>query len=249
MLRFEIKEYLWGISRSQTSGTTEAEARLLSNIIRNVRPGLDEGSRSILDIPSGYGRHHDILRREGFDVFGIDLEPEFIKKAIRLYPKFKESYVVGDMRRIPSDSESYDVVVNFSSSFGYFDDVGNIQTIREFSRVLRKDGILIIHTFNGVALSNRLQRFWFEELGNGVYKLSENSFVHNFWEMNDMILEYKEGRLQIVAKDKFRLRLYQREELEDICKSEGLCLVKCFSGNSTGDLEEIDLSMLLVFRK
>jgi SAM-dependent methyltransferase len=53
---------------------------------------------TILDIHCGYGRHHKYLRSCGYEVFGVDISEELINKAKSIYPEYKESYFVGDMR-------------------------------------------------------------------------------------------------------------------------------------------------------
>ena len=64
-------------------------------------------------------------------------------------------YVEGDMRALPRPDERFDRVVNWFTSFGYFDDDENRQVFHEAHRVLRPSGRLLIENNNLVQLLPR----------------------------------------------------------------------------------------------
>ena len=77
---------------------------------------FDEGIRKILDVGAGTGFLSLILAEMGYDVVGVDLSEEMIRKAkekaadrgVELKIKFK----VGDAEAIPFESGVFDAIVN-----------------------------------------------------------------------------------------------------------------------------------------
>ncbi|MCP9488147.1 MAG: methyltransferase domain-containing protein, partial [Gaiellaceae bacterium MAG52_C11] len=51
-------------------------------------------------------------------------------------------YVEGDLRELPFEDDRFDAVVNWRTSFGFFDEAGNRKQLEEFARVLRPGGRL-----------------------------------------------------------------------------------------------------------
>ena len=97
---------LFGAERSDTDA--ELVARLLS-----VEPGM-----RVLDVPCGEGRIAGRLARLGCEVVGVDYTEPWIELARRQYPE--ATFHHGDMRSLQYEDE-FDAVVNWFTSFGYFD--------------------------------------------------------------------------------------------------------------------------------
>jgi SAM-dependent methyltransferase len=57
-------------------------------------------------------------------------------------------YVDGDLRELPFEGGRFDAVVNWRTSFGFFDDEGNRKQLQEFARVLRPGGGLAMDVHN-----------------------------------------------------------------------------------------------------
>ncbi|HWM92555.1 MAG TPA: class I SAM-dependent methyltransferase [Thermoanaerobaculia bacterium] len=108
--------------------------------------------RAVLDLACGSGRHTAVLRRRGYRVLGIDLSLTLLArmKARGLPP------VAGDMRRLPFVDESFDWILNFFTSFGYFGrERENFQVLEEIVRVLIPGGRFLIDLMNpGPVLAN-----------------------------------------------------------------------------------------------
>lgn len=115
--------------------------------------GLKPGDR-VLDAPCGHGRISNLLQQKGLLVTGIDRSALFLEKAAAdasLLGGQTPRYLEGDLRQLPIASEeaaSFDAVVCWFTSFGYFDDDGNRQVLREFRRALKDGGNLLIETIH-----------------------------------------------------------------------------------------------------
>jgi SAM-dependent methyltransferase len=122
---------------AEAAGFTDA-------LIGRLRPR--PGAR-VLDLGCGAGRHARRLASKGFDITGIDLSASSIaeaKKAERPHLRFRRQ----DMR-LPFGNLTFDYVFNFFTSFGYFEDEGDHQTVaRNMAAALKKGGRLVLDYLN-----------------------------------------------------------------------------------------------------
>ncbi len=100
----------------------------------------------ILDLACGKGRHAIYLNRLGFNVTGVDLSENSIKKA-KKHTNDSLSFNVHDMRE-PFDS-TYDAIFNLFTSFGYFDDdKDDLKVLKNIKAGLKPNGIAVIDYLN-----------------------------------------------------------------------------------------------------
>jgi SAM-dependent methyltransferase len=123
----------------------DVEARRFTDaLIGRLRPL--EGSL-MLDLGCGAGRHARHLASKGYDITGIDLSARSIneaKKAERPRLRFRRQ----DMR-VPFGSRTFDYIFNFFTSFGYFEDSRDHQTVaRNIALALKEDGRLVLDYLN-----------------------------------------------------------------------------------------------------
>ena len=69
---------------------------------------------AVLDLACGAGRHTAALRRRGYRALGVDL-------SVTLLIRGQVPCVAGDMRCLPFAEGSFEWVLNFFTSFGYFE--------------------------------------------------------------------------------------------------------------------------------
>jgi SAM-dependent methyltransferase len=113
-----------------------------------VEEALDLHARArILDLACGWGRHSRILAKHGYEVVGLDLSEEFLRTG-RSSSQSIFAWICGDMRSLPFRAQSFDAVICLWNSFGYFDEVGNEQVLREVSRLLVPEGSFLLDTTN-----------------------------------------------------------------------------------------------------
>jgi len=102
---------------------------------------------TILDAACGKGRHAVLLAQEQAEVTGIDLSYRNIREAKKM-EKDNLSFFQHDMSR-PFRINYFDLILNFYTSFGYFDEVKkDVATIGAFATGLKKGGRLLIDFFN-----------------------------------------------------------------------------------------------------
>jgi len=98
--------------------------------------------RAVLDLACGAGRHTAALRRRGYRTLGIDL-------SLTLLARSEPPRVAGDMRRLPFADGSFDWVLNFFTSFGYFEaERENFRVLEEIVRVFAAGGRFLIDLMN-----------------------------------------------------------------------------------------------------
>ncbi len=103
----------------------------------------DEQPRAVLDLACGAGRHTSALRRRGYRALGVDLSLTLLTQSPEL-PR-----VAGDMRCVPFADATFDWVLNFFTSFGYFEsERENFRILEEMVRVMRPGGRFLIDLFN-----------------------------------------------------------------------------------------------------
>jgi len=113
----------------------------------------------VLDAPCGHGRIANRLAARGFRVTGLDKSARFIELARSRAAEqgLSVEYVEGDLRELPFDGR-FDALVNWFSSFGYFDDDTNRQVLAGFRRALRPGGVLLLEQASRELLLSTLPR-------------------------------------------------------------------------------------------
>jgi len=105
---------------------------------------LEPGMR-VLDVPCGEGRIAGRLARHGCEVVGVDASAAMLARGREQYPEVR--FKQGDIRALASEGE-FDAIVNWFTSFGYFDPDTNDAILASFARALRPAGKLLLEYHN-----------------------------------------------------------------------------------------------------
>jgi ubiquinone/menaquinone biosynthesis C-methylase UbiE len=133
-----------------------------------------EPDAEVLDCPVGFGRHALVLAEAGYRVTGLERSETQLAEAERRrgdaeWPKL----VRGDYRELPFEDASFDAVLNLFTSLGYLERDEDVGVLREFRRVLRPGGALVVETMHRDRLARVfLPRTW-DRLPNGSLFLQE----------------------------------------------------------------------------
>ena len=96
----------------------------------------------VLDAGCGGGRDTNRLQERGIETVGLDITHNLIQEAKKNFPQC--NFVEGDILQLPFDNESFQGVWAHASLVHFDQDEQISKAINEFSRVLKKDGILHI---------------------------------------------------------------------------------------------------------
>ena len=123
----------------------EKEAQVfIDNLIDYLQ--IPKGSK-LIDIACGKGRHAKYFNKKGMDVVGVDLSQNSINTAKKDENKNLQ-FSAHDMRENYQEN-SFDVVTNLFTSFGYFENNKDEQkAINAMANNLKKEGMLIIDFMN-----------------------------------------------------------------------------------------------------
>lgn len=111
---------------------------------------------SILDVGCGFGKDVKIFSEKGFQVIGIDLSTELLKIAVEFAPLAK--FIKMDMRKLEFPDQNFDGVW-CKAALLHLNDSDMEIALKEFSRVLKPDGILYLSFKKGVGSKEVVDSF------------------------------------------------------------------------------------------
>ncbi|MCU1479438.1 MAG: class SAM-dependent methyltransferase [Subtercola sp.] len=114
-----------------------------------VSAWANEVDGDIIDAGCGPGHWTNFLTQRGMTARGIDLVPEFIAHAANAYPA--ADFAVEGLESIDARTSSVGGVLSWYSLIHY--EPGEIQVpLREFGRVIKPGGVLLVGFFEGPVL-------------------------------------------------------------------------------------------------
>ncbi|MBU2100486.1 class I SAM-dependent methyltransferase [Candidatus Micrarchaeota archaeon] len=190
---------------------------------------------SVFDSCLGDGCDSIYLLKEGFDVTSNDFDLEFIKKAQENARKENVKLNISsfDWRELGRhyDKESFDAVLCLGNSLTYlFCKKDQLNTLRQFYKILKKDGILVIDERNYQYFldeKDEILKGNFRYSGKFVYCGKK---VHAYpikIEKNRVVMEYSDKN----KKNKGNLVLYpfRRNEMKKLLAEAGFKKIQQFS--------------------
>jgi SAM-dependent methyltransferase len=142
----------------RNAAEAERVVSLIENTISPAKPGR------VLDLACGAGRHSRALCTRWWTT-GLDLSEVLLRLAKR--EGVPAALVRGDMRVLPFRDQSFDLVVNLFTSFGYFaDDESHLHVVREVSRVTVSGGSFVLDFLNTSQLKDALVPYDERRIGN-----------------------------------------------------------------------------------
>jgi SAM-dependent methyltransferase len=198
-----------------------------SSQVENIIKLLDikQGAK-ILDLCCGIGRHSIEFSRQGFEVTGVDRTKTYLEKAASQAQSegLNIEFVNEDMR-VFCQPDTFDLVVNLFTSFGYFESPEDDRKVVENVYASLKSGGKFLIDMQGKEITARdfRERDWNEVDGNII--LEERKILDNWGKVeNRWIFFKKETRIE----NKIVLRLYSAVELSSLLKQCGFSDVKVY---------------------
>jgi SAM-dependent methyltransferase len=221
----------------------EAEAREQIEFLRR-HIHLPEGAKA-LDLCCGCGRHIVELKRQGYDVVGLDLSEELLNIA-----RFRASehdldvkFIRCDMREIPYRNY-FDLIVNFFTSFGYFaDDADNQKVLSSISKALKPGGQFLIDYMNPDYVARNLIRRDEKEISGSIYVIQERWIDASLRRVNKKITLIREGRESTYAES---VRMYSHQEMRNMLIMAGLRLAETYGDFASSEYTQDSSRMVLI---
>lgn len=231
----EMDEVTWGINQwIKPSTYTIKEADYINSVIRLVGREIKRKYTTLLDVPCGEGRLHSRLRSLGYEVYGVDINPKFIKRAKERYKRYSTDYLTANMKSFRLNRK-FDVVLCWFGSFGYLSESDNMAALKAFSKHLNKDGILIVDVLNKdwFAANTRVHekhltisehpRFLRLVTGFLVNKRGHRYFMHT-----SKIYGKTGDNLKLVKRFRLPMRLYEPSEMNMLLQRVGIRTIHKF---------------------
>lgn len=191
----------------------------------------------VLDLCCGEGRHARGLVELEHRVIGLDSSKELIDIAKKSSDQENLWFIQGDMRNIPLRQNSCHAVINMFTSFGFFDDEGNMQVLKSVASVLKRKGKLLLDYWNPYAAPqlDGTKNWWW--VNDKVLCLAYAKYDYTTGRLQDIrtIIDFKNSSMQNSVRD---IRFYTLLEIEAMLKSAGLEIIEVF-----GDIDEREYDM------
>jgi len=219
---------------------TRGQAAMVKRILR-----LRQGQR-VLDCPCGMGRMTIALAQLGLEMTGVDLTERFLRRARR---RARQAGVdVGfrrrDMREIDFAGE-FHAVVNWFTSFGYFDEAGDLETARRALGALRPGGRLLIDSINKSWVLTHLRPNHEGAVGN-VHIAHRSKWDAAASTMRDVWTMRSGGRTE---RRRCNVRLYNGRDLRALLRKAGFGEVTLYGWRPLGRLTRHSRRLIAVARK
>ena len=200
----------------------------------------------ILDLCCGNGRHAIELKKLGYDVLGVDLSSDLLDIArskasendldLKLYRC--------DMREIPYEDE-FDLIVQFFTSFGYFEtDAENQKVLSAISKALKKEGQFMIDYMNPDYVASNLVEKDEKQVSDDI-KLIQERWIENS-RVNKKITMIRNGETSYYNES---VRMYALQEIKAMLDQVGLRLVHTYGDFDGSEYNKDSPRMILIGNK
>jgi SAM-dependent methyltransferase len=201
----------------------------------------------ILDLCCGNGRHALELKKLGYDVVGIDLSEELLDVAQKkaLEDDIDLKLVRCDMREIPYN-DYFDLIVQFFTSFGYFEsDDENQKVLSAISKSLKIGGKFLIDYLNpDCVVKNLIQKD--EKMISDFLLIQERWVDNSTRRVNKKITMTKDGKSSVFNES---VRLYTLNEIREMAGKDGLKLTDIYGDFDGSKYDSDSPRMILIGEK
>jgi SAM-dependent methyltransferase len=185
-----------------------------------------KGAR-VLDLCCGPGLFVAPLARRGYRVTGVDLSPLMLKRAEAACADaaVRARLIPADMLTF-TEPQSFDVVLNVFTSFGYFDDpADNAQVLRNAHASLVPGGRLLVDLMGKEVLAGWIGRPQLVELGDGGYVVQRDTILDGWRRLRTDWTLVRGGRAREASITSW---LYSGAELCAMVEDAGFTDVACY---------------------
>jgi len=225
----------------ENDSNTAREVDMLIEAI-NLKP-----QQKILDLCCGQGRHVLELHRRGYEnSVGLDRSRYLIRVAkkraqqLRLCVRFLE----GDARKIRLPESSFDCVVLFGNSFGYFESQeDDVAVLKSILRVLKSQGNIVMDIVNGEWMRQHFERRSWEWIDENHFVCRERSLSEDNSRIisREVIVHAERG---VIADQFYAERLYAFQDIKQILETLNFTKIKLHGELIAESTRNQDLGMM-----
>jgi SAM-dependent methyltransferase len=220
-----------------------ASEELARKVIKLAKPK----GKDILDLCCGPGRYAVWLAKKRYRVTGVDRTKFLLTKARANVKKagVKIEFVQKDMRDFVRP-ESFDLVLNIFTSFGYFENKNeDMLVLNNIYTSLRPGGTLVIDVMGKERLAKIFLPTVTDVLPDGTIIVQKHKVVKDWTRIYNEWLLIKKGK---VRSFKFEHTIYSGQELRELLERAGFMGIKLY-GNFKGDKYDNNAVRLIAVAK
>jgi SAM-dependent methyltransferase len=221
----------------------EERFRLAEEQIEKVLALVNYKEGKVLDLCCGPGRHSLALAKRGILVTAVDRSEFLLRKAMEETAKsnIEIEFVPDDMRHFVR-GDSFSLVLNMFTSFGYFDDKeDDLKVLRNAYQSLKPEGAILIDIFGKEPLARKFQATISTDCGDGLLLIQRHEICEDWTRCRNEWILVKDGTAKTFN---FQTRLYSGQEMKDILHRAGFEEVNLF-GDLDGNKYGIDADRLI----
>lgn len=206
---------------------------------------LEKGA-NVLDLCCGSGRHAAALAEDGFSVTGIDNSAFLIAEAQKDYGHYDNLVFFRSDMRDCYPNAPFDAVVNFFTSFGYFDEhCENESVLSNIYISLANGGYFLIDFFNAEYIKRHLVPYSRDIFDNT--EIISKRRIENHQVIKDIQIRTEQGELFSYYE---KVHLYTKDELQDMLIKQNFLIETC-AGDYEGNVFSLENSprCIIVCRK
>ncbi|RFC54843.1 SAM-dependent methyltransferase [Brumimicrobium aurantiacum] len=222
----------------QNRDFTEAE-KFISNLLAYLN--LPKSS-NCLDLACGKGRHSIFLNKQGLQVTGVDLSANSIENA-KPFENDTLSFDTHDMREVYLEN-TYDVVFNLFTSFGYFEDYDDNQKVLDsVHQMLVEDGLLVIDFMNADYALDNLVEEEVKTLSGIDFNITKSYNGSHIFKNIDFVDKGKPFHFQE------KVQAIKKEEFETLLENAGFDVLDVFGDFSLAPFDRKESDRLIIIAK
>lgn len=206
-----------------------------------------EDVHRVLDLCCGIGRHSLQLAKHGFQVTGVDITRPYLDIARENAGKanLDIEFVQSDMRDF-CRPDSFDLIVNLCTSFGYLNDIeDDLKVLRNMHASLTEKGRFVIEILGKEVIAANFRKYQEHEFDG--YKVIANCKILDDWNM----LELKRTIIKDDVAQEITAyhRLYSARELKQYLTEIGFRNIEVYGDFSGAPYNSDAKAMILICGK
>jgi len=205
------------------------------------------GGGTVLDLCCGPGRHAVALAKRGFAVTAVDRTAFLLDqaRARAAHANLPVEFVLEDMRRF-SRPATFDLIINFFTSFGYFvDQADDLRVLERVRENLKPGGVFVLEMVSKERLARSFQATTSRELPNGDVLFERHEIVDDWTRVHNHWTLIRGGSTRTFE---FTHRIYSGQEMKDLLTKAGFAGARVY-GDLDGSSYGFDAQRLIAIAR